>query len=65
MRGKWNMKVYVCAHVDDLLIVGKPEAVPQLKNAMDTKYTMVWIVGKLHSFIGLDITVTESHKILV
>ncbi len=57
--------MYVCAHVDDLLIVGKPEAVRQLKNDMDTKYTMVWTVGKQHSYIGLDITITDSHKILV
>ncbi len=32
---------------------------------MDTKYTMVWIVGKQHPYLGLDITVTDSHKILV
>jgi hypothetical protein len=65
MRGKGDMKVYVCAHVDDLLIVGKPDAVRQLKNDMDTKYTMVWTVGKQHSYIGLGITVTDTHKILV
>ena len=65
MRGKGDMKVYVCAHVDDLLIVGKPDAVRQFKNDMDTKYTMVWTAGKQHSYIGLDITVTDTHKILV
>jgi hypothetical protein len=65
VRGKGDMRVYVCAHVDDLLIVGKPEAVRQLKNDMDTKYTMVWTVGKQHSYIGLDITITDSHKIQV
>jgi hypothetical protein len=65
MRGKGDMKVYVCADVDDLLIVGKPEAVRQLKKDIDTKYPMVWTVGKYYSYIGLDITVTDSHKILV
>jgi hypothetical protein len=63
IRGKGDMKVYVYAHVDDLLIGGKPEGVQQLKR--DTKYTMVWTVGKQHSSrnntIGLDITITESH----
>ncbi len=59
------MRVYVCAHVDVLLIVGKPEAIRQLKNDMDTKYTMVCTVGKQRSCIGLDITITDSHKILV
>ncbi len=54
MRGKGDMKVYACAHVDGLLIVGKPEAVRQLKNHMDTKYTVVWTVGKQYSYIGLD-----------
>ncbi len=32
MRGKGDMKVCICAHVDDLLSVGKPDAVRQLKN---------------------------------
>jgi hypothetical protein len=45
VRVKGDIKVYVCAYVDDLLIVGKPEAVRQLKNDMDTKYTIVWTVG--------------------
>jgi hypothetical protein len=44
IRGKVDMRVYVCVHVDDLLIIGEPEAV-QLKRDMDTKYTMVWTVG--------------------
>ncbi len=65
MHGKGDMKVYVCAHVDDLLIVGKSEAIRQLKNDMDTNYTMVWTVGKQHSYIELDITVTDLHKILL
>ncbi len=64
MHGKGDIKVYVCAHVDDLLIVRKLDAV-QLKNDMDTNYTMVWTVGKQHSYIGPDITVTDSHEILV
>jgi hypothetical protein len=65
IRGKGDARVYVCAHVDDLLIIGKPEAAQLLKRDMDTKYTMVWTVGKQHSYIGLDITITETHKILV
>jgi hypothetical protein len=65
VRGKGDARVYVCAHFDDLLIIGKPDAVEQLKRDMDTKYTMVWTVGKQHSYIGLDITVTDRHKILV
>ncbi len=50
--------------MNDVLIVGKPDAVRQLKNDIDTKYTMVWTAGKQHSYIGLDITVTDTHKIL-
>jgi hypothetical protein len=65
MRGKGDMKIYVCAHVDDLLIAGKPDAIRQLRNDIDTKYTMVWTAGKQHSYIGLDITITDTHKILV
>ncbi len=65
VRGKGDMRVYVCAHVDDLLIVEKPEAVRQLRNNVDTKYTMVWTVGKQPFYIGLDITITDCHKILV
>ncbi len=65
IRGKRIMRVYVCGHVNDLLIVGKPEAVRQLKKDMNTKYFMVWTVEKQHSYIGLDMTITDSHKILV
>jgi hypothetical protein len=64
MRGKGDMRVYVCAHVNDLLIVGKPEAVRQLKKDMETKYTMVWTVGKQHSYQGhrfaQNINITEG-----
>ncbi len=65
MRVKGDMRVYVCAHVDSLLIVGKPEAIRQLKKDMETKYTMVLTVGKQHPYIGLDIKITDSHKILI
>jgi hypothetical protein len=65
MRVHGDMRVYVCAYVDDLLIIRKPEAVRQLKNDMDTKYAMVWAVGKQHSYMGLDITITGSQKVLV
>ncbi len=58
MRDKGDMKAYVCADVDDLLIIGKLEAVQQLKRDIDTKSTIVWTVGKQHSYIGLDITIT-------
>ncbi len=32
---------------------------------MKTKYTMVWTVRKQHSYIGLDIKITDSHKIQI
>ncbi len=41
MRGREDMRMYVCAQVDDLLIVGKPESVRQLKRDMLPEYTMV------------------------
>jgi hypothetical protein len=58
MRGKGDARVYVFAHVDDLLSVRKPEAVRQLKRNMDTNYTMVWTVNTR----TLELTITNLHK---
>jgi hypothetical protein len=40
VRGKGDMRVHVCAHVDDLLIVGKPEATP-LMSPVSTSYCAI------------------------
>ncbi len=62
MRGREDRKVYV--HVDDLLIVGKSEAVHQLKTD-HAEYTVVYTEGKQHSHNELDITTTRSHRAVV
>jgi hypothetical protein len=43
-----SMKLHVCAHLDDLLIIGKPEAVQQLKRDMDTKFIHSWQATFIH-----------------
>jgi hypothetical protein len=31
-RGSGDMRLYVCAHVDDLMAIGKPNALAQFEN---------------------------------
>jgi hypothetical protein len=55
-RGEGTMRVYVCAHVDDLMAIGRPEALQAFERDIKTKYEITVQRGYKHSYIGLDIT---------
>jgi hypothetical protein len=65
-RGSGNMRIYVCAHVDDLMVIGKPEGLQAFERDIKTKYDITVQRGFKHSYIGLDITqLRGSMKIVV
>jgi hypothetical protein len=65
-RGEGIMRIYVCAHVDDLMAIGKPEALHAFERDIKTKYDISVQRGLKHSYIGLDITqLRGSMKIVV
>jgi hypothetical protein len=65
-RGEGIMRICVCAHVDDLMAIGKPEALQAFERDIKTKYEITAQRGFKHSYIGLDITqLRGSMKIVV
>ncbi len=50
------MRIYVCAHVDDLMAIGKPNALAQFESEIKQVYDITVQRGHKHSYIGLDIT---------
>ncbi len=65
-RGSGNMSVYACAHVDDLIVIGRPEGLQAFERDIKTKYEITVQKGFKHSYIGLDITqLRGSMKIVV
>jgi hypothetical protein len=60
------MRVYVCAHVDDLMAIGRPEALQAFERDIRTKYEITIQRGVKHSYIRLDIMqLRGSMKIVV
>jgi hypothetical protein len=65
-RGAGNEQLYVCAHVDDLLAIGKPEALSQFDKDIRKHYEITVQRGLKHSYIGLDIVqLRGSKKVIV
>jgi len=65
-RGVGNEQLYVCAHVDDLLAIGKPEALSQFDKDIRKHYEITVQRGLKHSYIGLDIVqLRGSKKVIV
>jgi hypothetical protein len=56
------MRIYVCAHVDDLMAIGKPCALAQFENEIKQVNDITIQRGFKHSYIGLDITQSRHNK---
>ena len=65
-RGTGAQRIYACAHVDDLLAIGKPEALSQFDTDIRKHYEITVQRGLKHSYIGLDIVqLRGSKKVIV
>jgi hypothetical protein len=64
-RGSGDMRIYVCAHVDDLMGIGKPCALVQFESDIKQVYDITVQRGHKHSYIGLDITQSRQNKNII
>ncbi len=65
-RGTGDMRIYVCAHVDDLTGIGKSAALSKFEKNNERAYDITVQKGFKRSYIGLVITqLRDSKKVVV
>jgi hypothetical protein len=63
--GSGDMCIYVCAHVNGLMAIGKPEALVQFESEIKRVYDITVQRGFKHTYIGLDITQSRHNKSII
>ena len=63
-RGAGDNMLLLCSHVDDLLVVGKKDALDKFKAEITKEYDINIELGYKHSYIGLDIKKNRASGVI-